>query len=196
MRLQYALPLGLIWAFFGLARLICNNLGMEGDGIQFYFLSPTPMRTVFLGKNALHLVLFLLEAALISGLVVFRFGRPSLSIAAATVAWLFFAVPANFAIGNLLSITMPYRINMSRIRRETGALGNGLTSLVTQLGFVAIGALVLVPCAIFGRIWLAVPIFLLLAAVALFIYLRVLGSVDRRVQSRMDSLTLEIMKTA
>jgi ABC-2 type transport system permease protein len=195
LRLQYALPLGLVWAFFGLARLICNNLGMEGDGIQFYFLSPTPMRTVVLGKNFLHLILFLLEAALISGLIVFRFGRPSLSIAAATLAWLVFAVPANFAVGNLLSIAMPYRINMSRIRRETGALGNGLTSMATQLGFVAIGALVLVPCAIFGQTWLAVPIFLVLAALALFIYLRVLGSVDRMVQSRQESLTLEIMKT-
>lgn len=195
LRLQYALPLGLVWAFFGLARLICNNLGMEGDGIQFYFLSPTPMRTVVLGKNFLHLVLFLLEAALISGLIIFRFGRPSLSIAAATLAWLVFAVPANFAIGNLLSIAMPYRINMSRIRRETGALGNGLTSMAAQLGFVAIGALVLMPCAFFDQTWLAVPIFLVLAAVALFIYLRVLGSVDRMVQSRMESLTLEIMKT-
>jgi ABC-2 type transport system permease protein len=195
LRLQYALPLGLVWAFFGLARLICNNLGMEGDGIQFYFISPTPLRTVVLGKNFLHLILFLLEAALISGLVVFRFGRPSLSIAAATLAWLVFAVPANFAIGNLLSITMPYRINMSRIRRETGALGNGLTSMLTQLGFVGVGALVLVPCAIFGQIWLAVPIFLVLAAVALFTYLRVLGSVDRMVQSRQESLALEIMKT-
>jgi ABC-2 type transport system permease protein len=195
LRLQYALPLGLVWAFFGLARLICNNLGMEGDGIQFYFLSPTPMRTVVLGKNFLHLVLFLLEAALISGLITFRFGRPSLSIAAATLAWLVFAVPANFAIGNLLSIAMPYRINMSRIRRETGALGNGLTSMAAQLGFVAIGALVLMPCAFFDQTWLAVPIFLVLAAVALFIYLRVLGSVDRMVQSRMESLTLEIMKT-
>jgi hypothetical protein len=52
-----------------------------------------------------------------------------------------------------------------------------------------------VPCAIFGHIWLAVPIFLVLAAVALFTYLRVLGSVDRMVQSRQESLALEIMKT-
>jgi hypothetical protein len=34
-----------------------------------------------------------------------------------------------------------------------------------------------------------------LAVVALFVYLRVLGNVDRMVQSRMESLTLEIMKT-
>jgi ABC-2 type transport system permease protein len=193
-RLEYALPIGLVWAFLGLSRLICNNLGMEGDGIQFYFLSPTPMRTVILGKNFLHLLLFLLEAFLISGVVCYRFGLPGPSVAVATLAWLIFAIPANFAVGNLLSIHMPYRVNLARIRRETGALGNGLTSMLTQFCFLAVGALVFAPCAFFGQLWLATPIFLVLAAISLFVYLRVLANVDRMVQSRMDSLTLEIAK--
>jgi ABC-2 type transport system permease protein len=193
---EYALPIGMAWAFLGLARLICNSLGMEGDGIQFYFLSPTPLRTVVLGKNYLHLVLFGLEALLISAVVIYRFGLPATSIAAATVAWLLFAVPANFAIGNLLSIAMPYRINLARIRRENGALGNGLTSMATQFGVVAIGAAVLAPCAIFGRPWLATPIFVALAAISSWVYFYVLASVDRMIEARRDSLTLEIMKTS
>lgn len=194
-RIEYALPIGMVWAFLGLARLICNNLGMEGDGIQFFFLSPTPIRTVIVGKNLLHLGLFLLEAALIAAIIVFRFGVPAPSIAAATVAWLLFAVPANFAVGNLLSIIMPYRVNMARIRRETGALGNGLSSMATQLGILAVGAAVLAPCAFLGHPWLATPVLLLLAAVSALVYRRVLGNVDRMVQSRQEALTLEIMKT-
>jgi ABC-2 type transport system permease protein len=192
---EYALPVGLAWAFLGLVRLICNNLGMEGDGIQFYFLSPTPMRTVILSKNFFHLALFLLEAGLISTLIVFRFGLPAPSIVAATLAWLLFAIPANFAAGNLLSILMPYRVNLVRIRREPGGLGNGLSSMLTQLAILAVGALVLAPCAFLGHTWLAAPIFLVLAAISLFVYLRVLGNVDRMVQSHQESLTLEIMKT-
>jgi ABC-2 type transport system permease protein len=194
-RLEYALPIGMVWAFLGLTRLICNNLGAEGDGIQFFFLSPTPMRTVILGKNFFHFVLFLLEAVLISALVIFRFGVPGPAIVAATLAWLLFAVPANFAAGNLLSINMPYRVNMARIRRETGAVGNGLLSMLTQFGILAVGAAVLVPCGLLGHNWWATPILLAFAVVALFVYLRVLGNVDRMVQSRMESLTLEIMKT-
>jgi ABC-2 type transport system permease protein len=194
-RLEYALPIGMVWAFLGLARLISNNLGMEGDGIQFYFLSPTPMRTVILGKNFLYLMLFFLEAILISAVVIYRFGFPVPSVAAATLAWLLFAIPANFAIGNLLSITMPYRINMARMRREPGAVGNNLTSFCAQFGVLAVGALVIAPCAFLGEPWLPVPIFLVLAAISSFVYLRVLGSVDRMVHSRMDSLTLEVMKT-
>lgn len=194
-RVEYALPIGMVWAFLGLTRLICNNLGAEGDGIQFYFLSPTPMRTVILGKNFFHLLLFLLEAVLVSGLVIFRFGLPAPSIAAATLAWLLFAIPANFAAGNLLSINMPYRVNMARIRRETGAMGNGLLSMLAQFGILAVGAAVLAPCAFLGHNWWPTPVLLVLAVVALFVYLRVLGNVDRMVQSRMESLTLEIMKT-
>ena len=194
-RLEYALPIGMVWAFLGLARLICNNLGMEGDGIQFYFLSPTPIRTVILAKNFLHLVLFFLEVVLISAVVIYRFGLPSPNIAADTLAWLLFAAPANFAVGNLLSITMPYRINMARMRRETGAVGNSLSSFLTQLAILAVGVLVLAPSAILGHPWLPVPIFLILGAFSLFFYLHILSSVDRMVQTRMDSLTLEVMKT-
>jgi hypothetical protein len=54
---------------------------------------------------------------------------------------------------------------------------------------------VIAPCAFLGEPWLPVPIFLLLAAISSFVYLRVLGSVDRMVHSRMNSLTLEVMKT-
>lgn len=195
LRMEFALPIGMVWAFLGLARLISNNLGAEGDGIQFYFLSPTPLRTVILSKNLLHFVLFLLEAALIAAIVTIRVGTPTASVVVATLAWLLFAVPANFAIGNLLSINMPYRVNMTRIRRETGAVGNGLLSMLTQLVMLAVGALVLAPCVYLGHPWLAPPIFLVMAAVSLVVYLRVLSSVDRMIESRRDALTLEVMKT-
>lgn len=195
-RAEYALPIGIAWAFLSLTTFVCNNLGAEGEGIQFLLLSPTPLRTVILGKNLLHVMLLLLEGVLISVLVVVRFGMPSPSIAAATFAWLLFAIPANLAVGNLLSINMPYRINLARLRRESGAVGNSLTSMLTQFGFLAAGASVLVPCALLGHTWLATPVFLVLAAISLFVYLRVLGNVDRMIDSHRESITLQLMKTS
>jgi ABC-2 type transport system permease protein len=195
-RLEYALPIGMVWAFLGLTRLIYNNLGSEGDGIQFFFLSPTPLRTVILGKNFFHIVLLLLEVVVISSLVIFRFGLPAPSVAAATLAWLLFAIPANFAVGNLLSITMPYRVNMARIRRETGAVGNSLVSMLTQFGILAAGAAVIAPFAFLGHPWWATPVLLVLAAISFFLYLQGLGNVDRMAERRRESLTLEIMKTS
>jgi ABC-2 type transport system permease protein len=191
-RVEYALPVGMVWAFLGLTRLVCNNLGAEGPGLQFYFLSPTPLRTVVLGKNLLHLTLFVLEAAVIAALVVFRFGAPSPSIAAATVAWILFAVPANFAAGNLLSVRMPYRLNLARIRREPGALGNGLLSVLVQFGLLALGGAVVVPCQAFGHPWAAPAILVLLAAGSGFFYFRVLSGINCIRQSRIESLMFEL----
>jgi ABC-2 type transport system permease protein len=190
----YALPVSLIWAFLGLTRLVYNNLGAEGAGIQAYFLSPTPMRTVVLGKNAFYLLLFAIEALMIGGMVIFRFGAPEPGIAIATVAWLLFAVPANFAAGNALSIFMPYRTSLTRMKGEPGSLGNTLLSMFIQLGVLGVGAAVFIPCAAFHSDWLATLILLALAAVSLFVYLRILGNVDRMVEQNRESLTLEVMK--
>jgi ABC-2 type transport system permease protein len=194
MRGAYALPLGIAWAFVGLTRLVNNNLGGEGEGLSFYFISPTPLRSVILGKNALHLGLFLVEALVISWLVIFRFGPPAPALAAATLAWLLFAIPASLVSGNLLSILMPYRMSMTKMRNEPGAIGNGLVSLLAQAAILGTGALVYFPCAAFDRDWLATPILLLLAAGAVFAYLRILSEVDGMIQARRDSLSLEIAK--
>ena len=55
-----ALPICLIYAQLGFTQLFYNNLGAEGMGIQLYFLSPTPMRTVMLAKNLFHSAVFAL----------------------------------------------------------------------------------------------------------------------------------------
>ncbi|MGA8528832.1 MAG: hypothetical protein WB622_03900 [Acidobacteriaceae bacterium] len=194
LRVEYALPVGMVWAFLGLTRLVCNNLGGEGAGLQFYFLSPTPLRTVILGKNLLHLMLFGLEAVVITALILFRFGAPSPSILAATVAWILFAVPANFSAGNLLSIRMPYRLNLARIRREPGALGNGLSSVLVQFSLLAVGGLVVVPCQTFGHPWAAPGILLLMAAGSGFLYFRLLAGINNIRQSRIEALMFELAK--
>ena len=194
LRVEYALPVGMVWAFLGLTRLVCNNLGGEGAGLQFYFLSPTPLQTVVLGKNLLHLTLFVLEAVVIAALVILRFGMPSPSILASTVAWILFAVPANFAAGNLLSVRMPYRMNLTRIRREPGALGNGLTSVAVQFALLAAGGLVVMPCQNFGHRWAAPGILILMAAGSGYLYLRVLAGINEIRQSRIEALMFELAR--
>jgi ABC-2 type transport system permease protein len=190
-----ALPLSLIWAFLGLTRLVYNNFGAEGAGIQCYFLSPTPARAVVLGKNALYLLLFAIEAILIAAMVVFRFGPPGSAVAAATIAWVLFAIPANFAAGNVLSILMPYRTSTTRMKGEPGSIGNTLLSMFIQFAILGIGVAVFLPFAVFDKEWLATPVLLALAALSTFVYVRILGNVDRMVEIHRESLTLEVMKT-
>lgn len=193
-RTAYALPLGIIWAFMGLTQMVSNSFGGEGHGIQFYFLSPTPLRKVVLAKNAMHLLLFALEAVAITGIIVYRYGWPPLSIAVATLAWILFAVPMDFAVGNLLSVLMPYRVNLTRMRRQEFSLGNGMLSMLAQAFILGMGAAVMLPCAAFHRPWLAAPILLAFAAAGLLAYAQVLSRIEGLIDSHRESLIHDVAK--
>jgi ABC-2 type transport system permease protein len=185
---RYALPLGAAYGFLGLTRLVYNSLGGEGAGIQLYFMSPTPFRTVMLAKNLVQLSLFLVELAVVGTIVFFRFGLPGGEMLAATVCWLLFALPVQLAAGNVLSITMAYRMTLTRVSREQGSAGNGLLSLGIQLLLFGVGAAVFLPLARFGHPRLAAPAFLALAACGVILWLRVLSNADRMAASRREAL--------
>ena len=98
-----ALLLFLAYGLVGFTQLLYNNLGGEGAGIQFLFLSPTPIRTVILAKNLFHSGLFAVEAVIICAISAWRFGLPEPVALAAMLCWLLFAMPAHLAAGNLFS---------------------------------------------------------------------------------------------
>ena len=87
-------------------------------------------------------------------------------------------------------------MNLNRMRNEPGAIGNGLISTLPQAVVLGVGALVYVPCALFNHAWLATPILLALAAISVFAYLHILALVDRLMQSKQESLLLQLAKTA
>jgi ABC-2 type transport system permease protein len=185
---RYALPIGIAYGFLGLTRLVYNSLGGEGAGIQLYFMSPTPMRTVMLAKNVVHLVLFAVELAIVCTIVVFRFGLPDTQMLAATFCWLLFALPVQLAAGNALSITMGYRMTLTRMSREQGATGNGLLSLLIQLLVFATGAGVYFALLHFGEAQLAAPVFLVLAVGGATAWVRGLKNADAMAARRRETL--------
>jgi ABC-2 type transport system permease protein len=190
----YALPLCIAYALMGFTQLFYNNLGTEGAGIQLLFLSPTPIRTVLLAKNILHSVLFILVACAAMAFGCLRLGFPPAALMAALAAWLLFALPCNLAAGNILSLTMPYRINPGRIGRSPGSQGNTLTAMLIQAVTLGVGAAVLSLCWSLQKQWLAIPIFLVLAGVAYFVWKRVLSNVDAMALRHRDELLESLMK--
>jgi len=190
----YALPLCVAYALLGFTSLFYNSLGAEGAGVQLLLLSPTPVRTVFIAKNLLHAVLFMLAGCTAVILGSFRLGAPTAALACALGAWLVFALLCNLAAGNILSLTMPYRINPGRIMRQSGSQANALTAMLIQAGTLAVGAAVLSLCWSLDKPWLAVPIFLVLAVAAYFVWKRVLTNVDAMVMQRREELIATLMK--
>jgi ABC-2 type transport system permease protein len=185
---QLAFPLCVCYALLGFTQMIFNNLGAEGTGIQMLFLSPTPIRTVLLAKNLLHGLLFALVAFLAAVLAAFRLGEPDLPLMATTAAWVLFALPMNLAAGNVLSLVMPYRVNLGRISRQRGSQASALVSMLIQAFVIGFGLGILELCAYFNKRWLAAPCLLVMAGIALVAWLRVLRNADSLANRNRDNL--------
>jgi ABC-2 type transport system permease protein len=193
---QFAFPMTVAYALLALTRMTCNSLGGEGAGIQIYFLSPTPFHTVMLAKNLLQSCLFCLELAAAAAIAFFRIGTPAPDVLLATLAWALFALPANLAVGNILSITMAYRMTLTRFSREQGSVGNALLSLLGQLLVVVIGGAIYLPLNAAGHGELVPLAFLLLALGAFVVWLRVLANVDSMAARRRETLIAALVRAA
>lgn len=189
-----ALPLCIAYALLGFTQLIYNNLGAEGMGIQLLLYAPTPMRTILLAKNIFHSVLFCVIALLAGLLAVLRLGLPAPAWLAITAAWLVFALPAHLAAGNLFSLNMPHKLNLGRIGRQRGGQGSALLGMLVQAGILGVGAAVVGICSLFGKIWLAALVLLVLAVPTCLVYLRVLANSDAIAMRRRDELVTALAK--
>ncbi len=185
---QLALPICLVYAQLGFTQLIYNNLGAEGAGIQLYFLSPTPIRTVLLAKNVFHSILFVLVALAAGALALLRLGAPPAPVIAASAAWLVFALPCNLTAGNIFSLIMAYRINPGRLTKQRGSQGNALLSMLVQLGVIAVGAAVFSLCWTFDAHWVATPVLLLLAVAAVTAWRLGLGKAEALANAHKEEL--------
>jgi ABC-2 type transport system permease protein len=192
---SFSMLVSLAYALVGFTQLFYNNLGPEGPGIQLLFLSPTPMRTVILAKNLFHILVFSIDAILVCIVASLRIGWPTPAAMAATVAWLLFALPVHLAAGDAFSLHMPYRMNLGRITRQRGSQASALLSMLIQLGVLGIGAGVFAACSYFNKLWLAVPIFLVLAIGAIISWMQVLNNVDAIAARRRESLLATLVRT-
>ena len=189
-----ALPVCIAYGLLGFTQLMYNNLGGEGKGIQMLFLFPVPIRTVLLGKNLFHATLYVLVALGAGILAGLRLGRPSAVLVATTIGWLAFALPANLAAGNLLSLTMAYRVNLGRIGRQSGSQANALLSMVIQTMILGVGATVISLCGIFDEPWIAPPVLSLLACASVVGWILVLRNADRIALLRRDTLIAKLAR--
>jgi ABC-2 type transport system permease protein len=190
----FALPICVATALLGFTQLFYNSMGAEGAGIQLLFLSPTPIRKVMLAKNLFHGLLFCIDALLAGLLACVRLGWPDGEMAAATAAWVLFALPCSLAAGNIFSLIMPYRINPGRIARQRGSQANALVVMLIQLAVMGVGAAVFAACWFLEQPSLATPIFLALGGAAVLVWMMIFDQVDGIANRRRDTLIATLMK--
>ncbi|MGB6688559.1 MAG: hypothetical protein WBE76_12020, partial [Terracidiphilus sp.] len=191
---QLTLPLCLVYVQLGFTQFFYNCFGTEGMGVQLYFLSPTPMRTVLLAKNLFASMLFGVAAFVAGVLTSLRLGVPQGVVIAASAGLVLFALLTNLAAGNVFSLTMAYRINPGRLTRQRGSQANALLSVLVQLGVIGVGAAVFGLCWALRTEWLATPVFLALAAAALVVWRFGLGKADALANRHKDELIAAVAK--
>lgn len=191
---DYGFPVGCIYALLMLTNLVYNSFGADGSGMQFFLFSPIRFREIVLGKNLAHASCLASEVVLVGLVVNFVYGPPAPAMIAATVTGLLFAAPLTFAAGNLLSIYSPKKVDYGAFGRQRASQLTVLASFGIQILIFGIGALTVFIAFTFGNLWLATPVFLVLALLTGSTYFITLGRLDRMALKRRETLVAELCK--
>jgi ABC-2 type transport system permease protein len=189
-----AFPIAAAYTLLTLTNLVYNIFGGDANGIQFFYACPVRFRKIVLAKNLTHSLILLVETIVAWIAVTFLYGRPALDITIATVAGLLFAAPLNFALGNLLSIYSPKRVDYSKFGRQRASQMTVLFSLALQFVIVGVGVSVFLLARYLGNFWIAAPALLVLAGISFLIYGLALKRVDALMLNRRETLMAELCR--
>jgi len=189
-----AFPVAAGYTLLMLTNLVYNNFGGDAGGIQFFYAAPVSFRDIVLAKNLTHAGILVLETVVAWIAVTSFYGRPALDITVATLAGLLFAAPLNFAVGNLLSIYSPKKLDYSKFGRQRASQMTVLVSLALQFVVVGVGVAAFLIARSFGNSWVATLILLVLAGVSLLIYEMILNRVNQLALERREMLVAELCR--
>lgn len=189
-----AFPAAAAYALVILTNLVFNVFGTDATGVQFYFMAPLRFRQVLLGKNLAYGSLFGIEVALVYVVAAALDGRPAAWVQAATFIGLVFALFCDFACGNLLSLYMPKKIDLSRLGRQNARGTSALLSLGVQGVVAVLAAIAVLGGIVLHRHWLTLVVLAALAGLAGAGYWAMLGQSDRLAQAQRETLISELSK--
>lgn len=190
----FAFPVGAAYGLLFLGNIMNNCFGIEGRGFQFLLFAPVSFREILLGKNLAYIAVMAVQICVLWLGVAFLFRPPGALILALTTSGLLFALPINFACGNLLSLYFPKKLDLAMFGRQRASVATALLSLLIQGICVGVIAVTIVTAKFAGRLWLACVAFLLFAAGATAAYFRVVEHCSRLALDRREVLTAEICR--
>lgn len=147
------------------STLVFNLFGTDGTAARTLFNFPASRRQMLIGKN-----LMLYGAAMtvnLAFLLVLCGIARSPGLFGLMAVWMALALAVLVAVGNIVSVRLPYRVNLKGWRtRQNTSSGQGLAYTLLYLAlFLLAGALLtpvlaalLVPTIFIGSVWLALTI--------------------------------------
>lgn len=187
-------PIAVAYTFLIQMNWVFNSFAFEGTGIQFLLIAPVRFRDVMVGKNLFLGLVSVVEAFLVWAAVSWIFAPPQAVIVLATFAALIYASLTNFAIGNVLSVCYPRRLEFGVFRQKRQAGVTMAVALVAQAVLIGLGALVFALTRFLHHPILAVPVFLAFAILAALGYRLSLGRIDALAMSHRETMTTELCR--
>jgi ABC-2 type transport system permease protein len=189
-----AFPGAAAYAILVLTNLVFNSFGGDAAGMQFFYASPVTFRQIVLAKNLTHASILIFNTALAWIAVSYLYGTPHLAVSIATLAGLLFAVPLNFAAGNLISMYSPRKRDFSTFGRQNVSQTTVLASFGVQIVIVGLGIAGFVIARLYHNLWIATLLFLVFAAIAIPIYVVILNRMDGIALQRRETLLAELCR--
>ena len=193
-QMNFVFPIGAAYCLLVMTNIVYNSFGGDGGGIQFFLFSPISFRHITAAKNLAQLTILAIDVSILWLGVDLVFHPPRFRVLALTVAWLVFATPLNFAIGNLLSVYSPKRIDYAVFGRQRASETTILISLAVQMVLLGIGALSLFISRHYHTLWAGVVALAMLAIPSIAAYCIFLTRVDAIALARRDILTAELAR--
>jgi ABC-2 type transport system permease protein len=191
---DFAFPIGAAYALLMLTNLIYNNFGADASGVQFWFVAPARLREVVRAKNLVHFTILAAEMFLVWIAVDFLYRPPALAYTVATIAAILFAAPVNLAVGNLLSLYSPKKLDFGTFGRQRATSTTAFTALFVQVAVFGLVALAFVLGRVLHDLWITTFVLFLLATVAFAGYSIALRRIDALALTRREALLSELSR--
>jgi ABC-2 type transport system permease protein len=146
---------------------VYNAFAYEGRGIQTYFMAPVRFRDVFLAKNLIHTGILIVEMSLVTAVVAWRIGLPSLPTLAATLLGIVFAASGQFSLANWTSLSFPRKLEFGSMRGQRGSGVAIWVGFASQIVLGGVCSLVFMMGRWTNSPWLPAQAFALLAGASL-----------------------------
>ncbi len=175
----FAFPIALAYLFLMEMNWFFNNLGYDGTGVRFLLMAPVKFRQVVLGKNLCQATATLLDVLLLWLCVRWAAGPPSWPMVGVTFLAAAYALLTSLAIGNVISLSFPNRMEFGTFRRRNGPPGMAmLAGFMTQGLLIGTSVTVFIIGDVARRPAVVAWAFLVLAALALAGYAVSLSRID------------------
>jgi ABC-2 type transport system permease protein len=191
---DFALPIGAAYVLLMLTNLVYNNFGTDGNGIQFWYVSPVRFREIARAKNLVHMTVLAGEMIVVWLAVSFMFRPPSAAYTIATLAAVLFVAPVNLIVGNLLSIYSPKKFDLGTFGRQRAANTTAFASLLVQAAAFGLCALAYLIGRFAGSLGITTLVLVALAVIAFVCYGIMLRRIDSIALARRETLISELSR--